>query len=663
MDTQLSYLHIMSFRIRKNGPALTAGLLKTWDEIKSSSLPADDCSTYENRVLAIKLYAAGESTSEITRRSGIGKQELYRFIARSLSRSRDGDFLGYKGLIPYGQLFPNNYNAASDTPSRTPTTGALTRLFQRYPSIQQALVNAAVKGKIEGQDIVEKNIPVGGIHSYFLELCEKAGIRGPNYPFSADSDSEGLPALRRWIKKIRTQNALTYLRANGQESEADKIAAHGAPSLGSRRARSFYKQVELDGHKIDIPIKVAVPSPIGEGIVWRLVNRIWIIAAVTRRIGVCLGYSYALGANYSGRDVVRAVQNSMVPWSPRTLSIEGIGYREGDGMPNGSPDLTYVTWNELWLDNAIAHRSEHVLHQCSRMAKAILVFSPVGSPDTHPWVEGFFNLLEEAGIHRMPTTTGSNINDRRRGASSDSRYHLTLQQLEDLIDLTVCRINGSRAPGNSEYTKLELLRHSVTRGDSILWRLRKEDREDVAKYDMYEKHTIGQNHGVVVVRFAYGRYTSDKIKAAKGLIGKTVLVMANSQKLRVIHAVLEDGTNLGYLKCERRYQETEFSYETIKEIKACGGHSFIAFTDDIPRAFRHHIEKEALKSKIAARILMRLQKEQSAPPADEQESSGVDSEINQSDHNQAISNERIQDDDNEYDKALKDLNGIRNVYR
>lgn len=102
MDTQLSYLHIMSFRIRKNGPALTAGLLKTWDEIKSSSLPADDCSTYENRVLAIKLYAAGESTSEITRRSGIGKQELYRFIARSLSRSRDGDFLGYKGLIPYG---------------------------------------------------------------------------------------------------------------------------------------------------------------------------------------------------------------------------------------------------------------------------------------------------------------------------------------------------------------------------------------------------------------------------------------------------------------------------------------------------------------------------------------------------------------------------------
>lgn len=362
----------------------------------------------------------------------------------------------------------------------------------------------------------------------------------------------------------------------------------------------------------------------------------------------------------------------MVPWSPRKLSVEGIGYREGDGMPNASPDLTYVSWNELWLDNAMAHRSEHVLQQCSRMAKAILVFSPVSSPDTHPWVEGFFNLLEEAGIHRMPTTTGSNIKDRRRGTSSDLRYHLTLQQLEDLIDLLVCRINGSRAPGNTEYSRLELLRHSVTRGDSILWRLRKEDREDVATYDMYEKHRIGQNHGVVVVRFAYGRYTSNKIKAAKSLIGKTVLVMANSQKLRFIHAVLEDGTDLGELKCERRYQETEFSYETMKEIKACEGKSFIAFTDDIPRAFRRHIEKEALKLAKAARTLMRLQKEQSTQHSDPQESSDFDSEKNfnnqipkpvQSDCNPTLSHESIQDDDVEYDKALKELNGIRNVYR
>lgn len=662
----------MSFRIRKNGAVLTAGLLDTWDEINPSSLPDDDRGTYENRVLAIKLYAAGESTSEITRRSGIGKQELYRFIARCLNRSRDGDYLGYKGLVPYGRLLPNNYSAAPDIPSRTPTAGALMRLFQRYPSIEQALVKAAVEGKREGQKIIEKNMPVGAIHSYFLELCEKAGIRGPDYPFSAGSDSDGLPALRRWTKKIRTQHAVTYLRASGQESEADKITAHGDPSLGSRRARSFYKQVELDGHKLDLPLKVAVPSPIGEGIVWRSVNRIWIIAAVTRRVGVCLGYSYALGTNYSGRDVVRAVQNSMLPWSPRKISIEGIGYREGDGMPNGSPDLTYVSWNELWLDNAMAHRSEHVLIQCSRMASAIPVFSPVSSPDTHPWVEGFFNLLEEAGIHRMPTTTGSNIKDRRRGASSDLRYHLTLQQLEDLIDLLVCRINGSRAPGNTEYTRLELLRHSVIRGDSILWRLRKEDREDVAKYDMYEKHTIGQNHGVVVVRFAYGRYTSNKIKAAKALIGKTVLVMANSQKLRVIHAVLEDGTDLGDLKCERRYQETEFSYETIKEIKSCEGDSFIAFADDIPRAFRRHIEKEALKSAKAARTLMRLQKEQIAPPADAQESIGVDSETNmdyqtltpmQSKCIPLRSTENIQDDDIEYEKALKELNGIRNVYR
>ncbi len=110
----------------------------------------------------------------------------------------------------------------------------------------------------------------------------------------------------------------------------------------------------------------------------------------------------------------------------------------------------------------------------------------------------------------------------------------------------------------------------------------------------------------------------------------------------------------------------------MKEIKACEGESFIAFTDDIPRAFRRYIEKEALKSAKATRTLMRLQQEQSVQSSSPQESSDFDSKTDftnqipepvQSDRTPKLSNESIQDEDIEYEKALKELNGIGNVYR
>lgn len=47
--------------------------------------------------------------------------------------------------------------------------------------------------------------------------------------------------------------------------------------------------------------------------------------------------------------VIRAVESSLEPWSPRQLTIKSIGYRDGDGMPNGIiPELAYVCFDELW---------------------------------------------------------------------------------------------------------------------------------------------------------------------------------------------------------------------------------------------------------------------------------------------------------------------------
>ena len=589
---------------------LSTDLLATWNRVRPLALPVDKRDSYENRETAIRLYAAGEAVAEIKKRTGVSKQQLYLLIDRCLAHDSDGVQYGYRGLIPWLPTRQKKHSSQNKLTARLPLPGALRALFDKYPAIYTSMKDAAVEGKRNDTKIIEKDMPIASIQKYFISLCEKAGIKGPHYPFSPDSESEGKPAIRRWVKKVRQENALKYLRANGSEEDAKRPTSSGPEDRQFRLRLRLYKQVELDGHKIDVPLSVEVPSPTGEGTVWRKIGRIWIIALILRRGGACIGYSLATGTNYAGRDVIRATQEALKPWKRRKLKIQTVDYRAGDGIPSGViPELAFACWDETWLDNHMGHRARYVLYQCERMTQAIPVFSPVGSPNTHPWVEGFFALLEEAGIHRLPNTTGSNPNDARRSAKQTERYHLTIDQLEDLIDLLVCRINGSPAPGTSQ-TRMELLAHAVLRRGELIRRVPADEREDLLRFDMNELRHIGREHGKPVIRFADGRYSNDKLRVSSSLIGKPVLVMANSQKLRKAYAVLEDGTSLGELVCERRYSHTEFSIETIREIKRIGEDSFVGGCDDIPLAYRKDMELAAAKSKRAARILLRLQREQ-----------------------------------------------------
>lgn len=657
----LNFPSIMIFRRQTRRRGLSTDLLSIWDRVPLLSLPANKRDSYERRETAIRLYAAGESVSEINKRTGVTKQQLYGLVDRCLAYDLDGTQYGFRALIPWLHTCTTKRSSQDKLIARVPQPGVLQALFDKYPDIYSAMKAAAVKGIRHDTKAAEKNMPMAAIHEYFIGLCIRAGIRGPHYPFSPDSESEGEPAIRRWTAKVRQENALKSQSAKGREDGTRRPTSSGPENRCARVRLRLYKQVELDGHKIDAPLSVEVPSPTGQGTVWRQINRIWIIAIVLRSGGACIGYSYATGTNYSGWDVIRATQNSLRPWKKRKLKIDTIDYRPGDGMPSGAiPELAFACWDETWLDNHMGHRARNVLSQCERMTQAIPVFSPVGSPNTHPWVEGFFTLLEEAGIHRLPNTTGSNPKDLRRSAKHMERYHLTLDQLEDLIDLLVCRINGSRCPGTSQ-SRLEVLAHAVARRENLIRRVPVDERDDLLRFDMYDVRIIGHDHGQPIIRFADGRYDNDRLRASKRLIGRSVLVMANSRKLRKVYAVLEDGTSLGELTCERRFSHTEFSIETIRDIKRLGKDSFGSGCDDIPRAFRQAMEIAALESARAARILLRLQHEQSEANANNEVASANTAGTGDTDPDDFLSEDGL--DEQLIREAQETLKGINTQYR
>lgn len=598
----------MSSRKHTARQGLTPDLIREWDEVNVLSLPKEHRDRFQRRVTAIKLYAEQESAKEIAAQTGISRQELDRFVKRTLIPYPDGKTAGFRALVPYKQgLLERNANPEK-LKARNPKPGALSALFCKFPTIHTAMRAAAIDGVREGVKHKDQDMAPSVLHQYLLDLCDNAGITYPHYPFVEGREKPtGLAAIRRWANKIRTEEALS--RAQHSDDPAVRRTADdpGPESQSLLRANRYYQRCEFDGHFIDCPLFVETQSMGGDKRIYLKVNRIWIIAGIELKSTAVLGYALALGKNYSSRDVVRAVQNCLKPWQRRKLTVSTVTYRDGEGMPSGAiPELAFTCFDEISFDNAMAHRADYLVSFLERTTQTVPVWSPVAAPNTHPYVEGFFSLLEELGIHLMPTTYGSSPADARRKRKIDERYHLSYELLADMIDLLVCRINGLNAPG-AEQSRLELLTEAVKRRSFMPRHIPEESRSRLLQFDICEEGMIGRDHGRPVVRFEGARYDNRTLRRALKLIGRPVTIFASSTNLQTIEVSLEDGTALGVMKCEPRWAETPHSLDVRREInRRLNDGSFVPKGSDIVVGFKIHLEAESKASKRSARWLAKM---------------------------------------------------------
>ena len=80
----------------------------------------------------------------------------------------------------------------------------------------------------------------------------------------------------------------------------------------------------------------------------------------------------------------------------------------------------------------------------------------------------------------------------------------------------------------------------------------------------------------------------------------------------MIEVSLDDGTFLGKMPCEPRWANTPHSIVTRREItRQLNKGLFVSGGDDIVVGFNKHLEMTAASSKRAARLLAKLQQEQS----------------------------------------------------
>ena len=148
------------------------------------------------RKQAVELYFKNEkSLQEITNITGIRRDYIYKFAKRCLEPDENGDFWGFRALIPYKRI--KSYNRKSLLKNNsTNLAGAFTLLLDTYPSIEETLHDYYLKNYRKNSRINFKTF-----HKIFLEACRSAGRTISEYPFN--TETKGRKALQRYTMKLK----------------------------------------------------------------------------------------------------------------------------------------------------------------------------------------------------------------------------------------------------------------------------------------------------------------------------------------------------------------------------------------------------------------------------------------------------------------------------
>lgn len=319
---------------------ITEDEINDWPKAEVLAL-GEAAADYERKVSAVRQYVSGASLKSIEASTGISRQHLYYLIERCQLSDADGRPIGFCALVKGKYVVTRRRSSPEKLTAGRALPGALQGLFARYPSLEKSMRDLIVDGRMPESKRVNRRLTWAQIQDVFEGLCANIGIQPPNYPFS--SNSRGAVALRRWGRKLRSEKERLA-------NQAVLLARSNASSIPS--PSGCYRRVECDGHYVDMDWTIEVPGLRGEGVVLIKLKRLWLIALLETKSSAVIGYSVSLNrSNYSTADVARAIRSSLVPWTPRQLSVSTISYKPGECLPNAfDPRLSYVCYDELWLD-------------------------------------------------------------------------------------------------------------------------------------------------------------------------------------------------------------------------------------------------------------------------------------------------------------------------
>jgi transposase InsO family protein len=331
--------------------------------------------------------------------------------------------------------------------------------------------------------------------------------------------------------------------------------------------------VEFDGHKLDVRLTLRIDDPFGFETLL-VMHRIWVLVLLDVASRAVIGYALAPGREYNRDDVAQALQAALMPHVAREPKIPALVSGPAEGSLEIIPQTAWACWSTLRFDAARAHFAKATLERLTTVVGCATDNGPLGQKNERAFIERFFDQLASHFAHRLPATTGRDPRSVERALSDvggDTSLMMTLDELEDVIDVVLANYNGEPHTGLGGRSPLEAMQFQIARREGLLRTVPEARRSTLCLLQEARIVTIRGNVSRGVrphVNFEYVRYDSRLLSGMTGLIGQQIRVYFNVKDVRHLHAFFMNGAELGVLTAARPWCFTPHSLRVRQEIFA-----------------------------------------------------------------------------------------------
>jgi transposase InsO family protein len=559
-------------------PEFQAIDVATWPAVAYTEFDHEARRAFEARMQALVRYARGESLKHIEQSTGVNRRQLYRWLERALSPHPDGRPFGFRALVSYVRI--TDYVRLSPVRicgerGSCGAAGALSQLFERYPTLAAWLLL-----QVRQRRVLLEQINTDGrlrtrlrglqpLHDEFLRQCRAVGLTAADYPFNTAGR-----AIRSLSQRLRAEMLRSFgAAARSAGASHLKGLPHRDDGVESPAATRPYQVVEFDGHRLDIRLKVVVRDPLGFEHEFEM-ERVWLLVIIDVCTRVVLAYHLVLAREYSRYDVIKTIEKALEPHRTRSFTIDGLCYGPQDGFASQRlPELAYVTWEWMKLDNAKANLANETLTALCEFVGCLADAGPRYSPDERPYIERFFGTIASRLSSRLPGYTGSHPRDLRRALADPKgnlRLYVSLDELEELVEYAIAGYNGTPHSGLNNATPLEAMEYFIRGKQMVVTWLAEHHRRTLCLMQSARRCRVRAylDQGVRPHINLHGvRYTNDVLATSTHLIGKHLLVYMNADDLRCVRAFLPDGTELGILDAQGAWRVVPHNLKLRQEIR------------------------------------------------------------------------------------------------
>lgn len=574
--------------------------LDTWPKAVREALTPAAQLRYDNGCAALTAVLTGEvGLTRAAKDNNLCRKRLRAMMHRSVKIAPDGQRYGYRVCVPWGAYHREEIDQAEPQMPRVAGPHAMRAMLACHPSMRE---------QVEGYGHpLPKGKPPKSFERLHKSLVAHLRSLGLEDYYPLNQPDLGRRALLRYIRQQRISTA-----PGSDFDEQPQVRTVLDELLRGRP----YARAEADAHRIDIEAMLGVAMPNG-GVVQRPISTFWLLCEIETESRAILGWSLRVGKGYNNLDLSTCIASSLHPWTRRELTIPGLEYHPGAGLPSGLPDaLGARRVRSVALDNAKAHHAIDFEQSFCSNHGGILVYGRSHEPRSRPIVEQLFSRLEQGAFRDLP---GGFEPAKRLGESkirisnfSPRDFPIQLHLFEELLDVIIANYNATPHPALGSLSPLQFLQLHPPRGFDFVSASAEKDAEAMGSVLVYLPVKGDRDKGVMPhVNYLYGRYRSPDLDGKWELVNRgSVLARINRHDLRTLLLMRTATTPMCVVRAcapwdKRRHDETTRAL-IMQWTKQPGGLSLAGVTCAID-AYVRHLKKLAPSSPKAVDQLARLQ--------------------------------------------------------